>query len=103
MLAYLRHAQTYYKPDERGEVKEVGCIRDALRIVRQHFGTVPTAEFGPKSLKAVRAEMVGKGWSRATSTVRSAGFRHRERGRQRGRFIDLVRRRGMEDALTELG
>jgi integrase len=64
ILAYLRHASDYYKPTTEGEQKEVGCIRDALRIVRQLAGRTPAVEFGPKALKAVRQEMVKRGWSR---------------------------------------
>ena len=41
MLAYVRHAINYYKPTTEGEQKEVGCIKDALRIVKQHQSTAP--------------------------------------------------------------
>ena len=64
ILAYVRHAAGYYKPTAEGENKEVGCIRDALRIVRHGHGRSPAGEFGPKALKAVRQEMVRRGWAR---------------------------------------
>jgi integrase len=64
ILAYVRHAKAYYKPDTRGEQKEVGCIRDALRLVRKLSGPLPAVEFGPRALKTARAAMVEKGWSR---------------------------------------
>jgi integrase len=64
ILAYVRHASAYYKPADGGERKELGCIRDALRVVKQLFGRTPAAEFGPRALKAVRVEMLGKDWSR---------------------------------------
>jgi integrase len=64
ILAYVRHAADYYKPAEGGEQKELGCIRDALRVVKKLSGREPAVEFGPKALKAVRQEMVTKGWSR---------------------------------------
>jgi integrase len=65
ILAYIRHAAGYYKPAPGGEQKEVGCIRDALRIVRRLYGRSPATDFGPKALKAVRQEMVREGWSRS--------------------------------------
>jgi integrase len=64
ILAYVRHAAAYYQADTAGEQKEVGCIKDALRIVRALSGPLPATEFGPKALKAVRVEMVRKGWAR---------------------------------------
>jgi integrase len=64
ILAYLRYAESYYKPCPDGEQKEVGCLRDALRILRQLCGRTPAEEFGPKALKALRAAMVEKDWAR---------------------------------------
>jgi integrase len=64
ILAYLRHAKSYYKASPGGEQKEVGCTRDALRIVRELSGRKPAVEFGPKALKAVRTVMVEKDWAR---------------------------------------
>src|SRR5262245_35415546 len=53
ILAYVRHAAEYYRPTEEGENKEVGCIRDALRLVQRLHGRSPAARFGPKALKSV--------------------------------------------------
>lgn len=64
ILAYLKHAAAYYKPTAEGEEKEVGCIRDALRIVKAKYGRSPVVDFGPKALKAVREAMVEKDWAR---------------------------------------
>jgi integrase len=64
ILAYVRYAKGYYKAGPNGEQKEVGCLRDALRIVRKLSGRVPAVEFGPKAVKAARAAMVEKGWAR---------------------------------------
>jgi integrase len=64
ILVYLRYAATYYKPTEEGEEKEVGCIRDALRIVKEQYGRSPVLKFGPKALKAVREAMLERGWAR---------------------------------------
>ena len=63
-LTYIRYAKTYYKPTAEGEQKEVGCLRDALKLVRRLYGRRPASEFGPKALKEVRKAMVEKGWAR---------------------------------------
>jgi integrase len=65
ILGYVRFAGAYYRPTAEGEQKEVGCIRDALRVVRRLHGRTPAVEFGPKCLKAVRDAMVGKRWARS--------------------------------------
>jgi integrase len=64
ILAYVRYAAASSKPSAEGEAKELGCISDALRIVRRLAGRSPAAEFGPKALKAVREAMNKLDWSR---------------------------------------
>jgi integrase len=64
-LAYIHHAKRYYRPSPEGEQKEVGCIRDALKIVRRLHGRNLATDFGPKALKGVRKAMLAKGWSRS--------------------------------------
>jgi integrase len=64
ILQYTLHAQRYYRASD-GQQKEVGCIRDALQIVKDLYGTSAAQEFGPKALKAVRRAMVAKGWARS--------------------------------------
>ncbi len=46
ILAYFRHAQAYYVKDGR-PTSEQDNIRQALRFVRQPYGTTPADEFGP--------------------------------------------------------
>ena len=78
LAPYLRHAAEYYGPGS-----EIGMIKAALKIVRQHYGADPIAEFGPKKLAAVREaflresfEVVGPGgkrirkWSRPYAKLR---------------------------------
>ena len=60
LVAYVRWAQGYYGPDHR----VLGCIRDALKIVKALYGHEPADQFGPKALKAVRQKMVEAGWCR---------------------------------------
>jgi integrase len=63
MLAYDHHAEAYYQ-HEGQRSSELECMRDALRIVKALWGRTPASDFGPKKLKAVRQNMVEKGWCR---------------------------------------
>ena len=61
--AYRKFAEQYYR--KNGDVtREYGCIKEALKIVRQLYGRTIANEFGPLSLKAVRQRMIDSGWSR---------------------------------------
>ena len=57
ILSYFRHAQAHYLKNGQ-PTSEQGCIRQALRFVRQLYGAAPAAEFGPRALKNVRQAMV---------------------------------------------
>jgi integrase len=63
MLAYWKHAVAYYGFDRSHRGDEY-CLRDALRVLRLFYGSTPASNFGPKSLKVVRQQMIEKGWSR---------------------------------------
>ena len=43
---------------------EPAAYKQALRPVLELYATLPTSDFGPKALKAVRERMIGMGWSR---------------------------------------
>ena len=62
VLAYWRHAQTYYVKD--GEpTGEVSNVRDALRPLRRLYGSSSAQDFGPSKLKVVREAMIKAGLS----------------------------------------
>jgi integrase len=61
-LAYWQFAESYYGFDRRRGT--AFNVRDSLRILKELYGHTPAAEFGPLALKACRAEMVKKDWSR---------------------------------------
>jgi integrase len=63
ILAFWRHAESYYKPDG-DTTSELRCIREALRPVRELYGHTEASHFGPLALKAVRQKMIEKGWCR---------------------------------------
>lgn len=63
ILAYWRFAQTYYCKDGK-PTKELACMREALRPLRQLYGTTRARDFGPRSLKAIRHHLVSQALSR---------------------------------------
>ncbi len=68
LARYLRFAIEYYrKPDEK-QNHEIADLRTVSDRVRALYGCEPADEFGPKSLKAVRAGMIQAGWSRKSIT-----------------------------------
>lgn len=60
MAVYLRHVIDTF-PDNPAEVWH---HRAAFRILKSEFGDTFADEFGPRKLRAVRAAMEEKGWSR---------------------------------------
>lgn len=61
--AYLEHARRYYVKD--GEpTSEQDTIRQAQRPVRLLYANVQARDFGPLALKAVRQQMIDRGWCR---------------------------------------
>ncbi len=63
LVAYWKHAEVYYGYD-KGRRGDSYSLQDALRIVKQLYGTTAAADFGPKKLKACRQKMIKAGWSR---------------------------------------
>jgi hypothetical protein len=65
LLAFLDHAERYYRGPDGKLTKEVDEVKRAIRPVRELYGHDPAAGFGPKGLAAVRQAMVGAGWCRS--------------------------------------
>ncbi len=63
VLAYWNFVKAHYVKDGK-TTREADNIRDALRPLRQLYGSTPAAEFGPKKLKAVRQKMIENGLCR---------------------------------------
>jgi integrase len=57
VLRYFKYAQTYYVKNGR-PTSEQDNIRQALRFLRNLYGSTPASEFSPMALKAVRQAMV---------------------------------------------
>jgi integrase len=52
VLAYWKHAESYYTPAAAGHIKLV------IRLVRKFYGHSPAKDFGPNDLRLVRDAMV---------------------------------------------
>ena len=63
VAAYWRFAKGYYVKDGR-PTGWTAHIRLVLRLLKNHYGTLWVAEFGPLALKALRQKLVEAGHSR---------------------------------------
>jgi integrase len=64
LLAYYKHAVAYYGFDADKRRGDAANLRDALRVVKDLYGSTSARDFGPLALKACRRRMVELGWSR---------------------------------------
>ena len=64
LVAFLRHAQSYYVDRDGSPSREYGHYRTVARILREHVGRDPADAIGPKRLKQIRQVMIDRGWSR---------------------------------------
>lgn len=63
IVAYVTFAEGYYVKDGV-PTQELTGIKDTLKLLREHYGSTPAADFGPMKLKALREVMIRKGWCR---------------------------------------
>ncbi len=64
LLAFVKHADQHYRRPDGTPTNEINEYRQTLRVVRDHYGLTPAAEFGPIAMKAVRQAMINRGWCR---------------------------------------
>ena len=69
VLAYWPFAEGYYRKNG-GPTSELPLVRDALRLLRDHYGSTPAADFGPLRLKAVRETLIARGLCRKSINQR---------------------------------
>lgn len=58
LLAFLRHAETYYRTPDGNPTSEVRELKLSIAPVRELYGLTPASEFGPVALEAVRKRMI---------------------------------------------
>lgn len=62
--AFLTHAEGYYRKPDGTPTSEYDNCRQAVAPLIRLYGRKPAVEFGPLALKAVRQEMLDRGWCR---------------------------------------
>ena len=72
--AYLQFAEQYYRRD--GKPTEQACkVKRRIRILVDHYGSLPVNEFSAKRLKAIQAALVAEGYTRVGVNERVNGIR----------------------------
>ena len=64
LLAYLGFAQGHYRRPDGSTSNEFEEYKLVARYVRELYGHLPSAEFGPLALRAVRQKFLAADWSR---------------------------------------
>jgi integrase len=64
ILMFWKQGETYYRRADGTPTGELDNYRLALRPLKALFGSTPARDFGPKSLKLVRQNMIDSGLSR---------------------------------------
>lgn len=77
LLAYLKHAETYYLDQRTGEPTDhVGTVKLSIKPMRELFANLPADEFRPRHLLEVRDRMVSGGLSRKEVNRRVGVLKH---------------------------
>lgn len=58
LVQYLDYAKEYYVLQDGSPSRELKSMKEAMRHIRELFGSDPAREFGPKKLKAIREHMI---------------------------------------------
>ncbi|MGH7178701.1 MAG: tyrosine-type recombinase/integrase, partial [Tepidisphaeraceae bacterium] len=74
--AFRRHAAAYYRHADGTPTSEPVAFDTALGPLLKLYGRTPAADFGPLALKAVRNEMIRRGWVRTSINKHAARIRH---------------------------
>ncbi len=70
------HAKDYYRTITDGRVKELEQFRLAIRPLADIYGESRAVDFGPRALKAVRQQMIARGWCRPYINKQINRIRH---------------------------
>jgi len=63
--SHLTHAEKHYRRADASQTHEVAEYKIVHRVMRELYGEIIAADFGPLALKAVRAGMVKRRWCRS--------------------------------------
>ena len=70
ILRYWTFAKGYYRKNGK-PTGELFPLKQALRLLRQHYGNTPAAEFGPLALKSLQEAMLTIPWIRKVKVADS--------------------------------
>ncbi len=76
LARFWHYAEGYYRTVTDGRNKELEQYRLALRPLKHLYAASSAADFGPRSLKALREEMVRMGWCRPYVNKQINRIRH---------------------------
>jgi hypothetical protein len=65
MAQFWKHVEGFYRRPDGTPTSEVANFRTALRPVCELYGDLLARDFGPRCLRAVRAEMIRLRWTRS--------------------------------------
>lgn len=76
-VAYLRHAERHYRGATGEPSTQIHQVHAAIRGLRRLYGSTPVAEFGPRSLEALRSWWIaGKHRAEPGAALPVKGRRH---------------------------
>ncbi len=87
--AYLGHADAYYRHADGTPTKSPTSIRQAMKPLIKHFGTLPAEEFGPLKLKEIRKTMLGQ--TRVKDKVEIPRYCRKEINKRIGMMKSMVK------------
>jgi integrase len=70
LLAFIQHAEQHYRREDGTQTSEPRDFKAALAPLKQLYGTLAVADFGPLKLKAVRERMIAADLSRGVINQR---------------------------------
>ncbi len=70
ILAFMRHAEIYYRLPNGKPSKELANFRDTFRPLKRFYGHTIACQFSPLALKALRRSMIDSGLCRNTINQR---------------------------------
>ncbi|MFG0331689.1 MAG: tyrosine-type recombinase/integrase [Phycisphaerales bacterium] len=62
--AFMRHARKHYRRPDGTPTNEIENYHRVITLTKDLYGRLRAREFGPAELKAARAQMIARGWSR---------------------------------------
>ncbi|MBX9654740.1 site-specific integrase [bacterium] len=87
LVPFVEHVHSYYRHPDGRQTGEVHNIKRAIRILKDKFGSIPAATFGPDELETCREEMIRLGWCRTSCNANTYRIRRAFKWAARKRMI----------------